>query len=699
MSAAAKQVTKCLTSLATAPAEDDDAYYIVRQSGPNLCQTLVTLDGKEGIKKAVAFDVKQETPALYLVPRVGEDEDEENGEEDEERMVFYLDRLNCLRCNSLEDGVWEETDLIGLPGPVAVHPETQLSGVAGPHGIWVIYQTPNLELAAIVRRVGRWSVAGVIPAEMPQGATHIVLGDPANPNGLHLFFPIKNGEICHTHGDFTTGNWTVETVKNSQFSGGVSRFIVAPTKAPGSFDIYATTGDSRLVRLSSDGDQVEVGKIDGDQFIALNRAESVLGINVDFGSIGTWVMRLFKPNERQLSGNLRVLDAQRVQCFGTGFYLDLPEVKYGKIDAKVILTAGHNLIAEDGTRSEQLTVLSVDEPKRWLAEGKYVRICPDYEKSPEENGSPFDWGVIFEPKETAKPRSRKHKKAKRAAGFQVNLLFAVDPPSYREENALRQFMEAGILISGYIAPREIGDPVIHSGTGRPVCWRQLEYNASTHPGMSGSPVWATCDGEPTVVGIHTTGPHEWEPDTSQGVRLNFDVLEQLFDWAGVARRSKSLRVDDPERFHDEGLYLRFSSPKAFGRVRLGAHELNTVFDIVPSGRRTKDGEATYVFRFLQPPGWPTKEAEYLWVFWDLTRNRVTLSPTLHKYSVVVLLKDRKSPSRFSILPVGAPGGAGRQLSMGSVHIRREDLCYGPVESSEVSYDKYDGVATNFFCFT
>ncbi|RYP48448.1 hypothetical protein DL768_005650 [Monosporascus sp. mg162] len=616
---------------------------------------LVTLDGKEGIKRAVAFDAKQGTPALYLAPNVGEDEDEENDEEeeeDEERMVFYLDKSNRLRCNSLEDGAWEETELVGLSGPVAVHPETQLSGVAGPHGIWVIYQTPKLELAAIVRRMGRWSVAGVIPAEIPRGATHMVLGDPANPNALHLFFPINNGKICHAHGDFVTGNWTAlsqaETVKNSQFPGGVSRFIVAPTKAPGSFDIYAATADSRLVRLSSNGDQVEVGKINGDQFMALNRAESVLSIIVDF---------------RSSARSFAIIQ-------------------------------------------EPLTVLSVEEPKRWLVEDKYVKICPDYEKSPEENRSPFDWGVIFEPKETAKPGSRKDKKAKkdrkgkpRAAGFQLNLLYAVDPPSYREENALRQFMEAGMLISGYIAPREIGDPIIRSGRGRPVCWRQLEYNASTQPGMSGSPVWATCEGEPTVVGIHTTGPHEWEPDTSQGVRLNFDVLEQLFDWAGVKRRSKCLKVDDLELFHDEGLYLRFSSPKAFGRVRLGSHELNTVFDILPSGRRTKDGEATYVFRFLQPPGWPTEEAEYLWVLWDSTRNRVALSPTLHKYSEVALLKDRKFPSRFGILPVGAPGGASRQLFMGSMHIRREDLCYGPVESSEVSYDEYDGAPTNFFCFT
>ena len=94
MSAAARQVVKCLASRATAPAEDDDAYYIVRQSGPNLCQILVTLDGNEGIKRAVAFDVKRGTPALYLVPCVGKDEDEENDEEEEEEEEVSKELIN-----------------------------------------------------------------------------------------------------------------------------------------------------------------------------------------------------------------------------------------------------------------------------------------------------------------------------------------------------------------------------------------------------------------------------------------------------------------------------------------------------------------------------------------------------------------------------------------------------------------------------
>ncbi|KXX73180.1 hypothetical protein MMYC01_208834 [Madurella mycetomatis] len=327
--------------------------------------------------------------------------------------------------------------------------------------------------------------------------------------------------------------------------------------------------------------------------------------------------------------------------FGTAFYLDIPEAKYKNTSVNVILTAAHNLISENGMRTTQLKVFSEESNDGWLVRDEYVRICPEYEENPEEDGSPFDWGVIFEPK--GKQRLKKGKGEHR---FRYNLAFAVNPPSHREENVLFQFMKAHIKISGYKNKGKI-------------------ERQGTDPG--------------------------------KGVRLNLDVLQQLFDWAGVARRSVSLKGYNTERFHDEGLYLRFPSPEAFGRVRLGAHELNTAFDILPAGR-TAEGEATYVFRLLQPPGWPTEGAEYLWVLWDPARDRAVLSPTLHKYSVVVLYKIDPSKPQFSILPVGVPGGGEKQLIMGSEYIHREDLCYGPVESSEVSFGPWDGDPTSFFIF-
>ncbi|KXX73179.1 hypothetical protein MMYC01_208835 [Madurella mycetomatis] len=280
MSSAVKQLVKRLASLASSPAEDEDEdeYYILRQSGPNLCQIPVTVGGKEGIKKAVARDVKQGTPALYL------------------RMVFYLDKSNHLRCNSPdENGHWEETEMFGLPGPMAVHPDSQLSGSVSRDRVWVIYQTPKEEMVAVMKQSSRWSVAGVIPAEIPRGASHVPLGDANNPDALHLFFPTKTGDICHTYGDFISGKWTSKTVESSQFPGGVSRFIVVPTEIPESFDLYVATGDSRLVLVSSSGDQVEIGKINGDQFIAQNRAEASWGLNLSFGSWGKLVLGFFRP--------------------------------------------------------------------------------------------------------------------------------------------------------------------------------------------------------------------------------------------------------------------------------------------------------------------------------------------------------------------------------------------------------------------
>jgi hypothetical protein len=100
--------------------------------------------------------------------------------------------------------------MAGLPGPMVVHPKSQLSGTAGPNEAWVVYQNPKLNTMAIVRRHGQWNVAGVIPAAVPPGASHVALADPDSENSLNLFFVTENGEICRTHGNFVTGEWTSE---------------------------------------------------------------------------------------------------------------------------------------------------------------------------------------------------------------------------------------------------------------------------------------------------------------------------------------------------------------------------------------------------------------------------------------------------------------------------------------------------------
>ncbi|KAL2157999.1 hypothetical protein VTH06DRAFT_4809 [Thermothelomyces fergusii] len=246
-----------------------------------------------------------------------------------------------------------------------------------------------------------------------------------------------------------------------------------------------------------------------------------------------------------------------------------------------------------------------------------------------------------------------------------------------------------------------------AGKGWPAGLKRISYRVRTEPGMSGSPVWAFCDDELTVVGIHTTGEDRARaPNVSHGVRIDLDMLERLFDWTGAAVRSKRLKVANPNPFSAEGLYLSFSSWKGLARVRLGADGLDTVLDALPFGRRLiPDGShlvsanpATFVFRIRRPsdvnPPAADEKGQNQWVLLDTDRNRVLLSPTLQKHCAFTFQTMRKDDS-FGICPAESTD---KQLTLGSRYIRREDACYGPVESSEVWFTEWSGVPTSYFRF-
>lgn len=79
-------------------------------------------------------------------------------------------------------------------------------------------------------------------------------------------------------------------LNGSRFPDGISRFIVVPADDQGLFDVYAATTASKLVKLSHDGKQLELGFIRGEEFVPLNRAESTYIINLNFFSFGRWVL-------------------------------------------------------------------------------------------------------------------------------------------------------------------------------------------------------------------------------------------------------------------------------------------------------------------------------------------------------------------------------------------------------------------------
>lgn len=125
-----------------------------------------------------------------------------------QRMAFYLDTSNQLNFSFQEDEDWQEGELSGLAEPVVVHPMTQLSALANGDRIWVFYQTPAGQLAAIVHHLGQWSLAGCIPVDVAPGASHMPLADGGDPSKVHVFCLTNHNEICHAHGDFVNDTWS-----------------------------------------------------------------------------------------------------------------------------------------------------------------------------------------------------------------------------------------------------------------------------------------------------------------------------------------------------------------------------------------------------------------------------------------------------------------------------------------------------------
>ncbi|PLN86162.1 hypothetical protein BDW42DRAFT_190360 [Aspergillus taichungensis] len=663
MSSALNHLTHALTCRAMAPANDGEGYHTITTSGPNLTQYLTTNDGESGLEESVAYDVRANTPAVYLVLN-------------DVRMVFYLDAGNQLAFSSYEDDEWEEGEWHGLSQPVVVHPETQLSGLINEDQIWVLYQTPAGQLAAVVKHTGQWSLAGTIAADMAPRAPHMAMADGADPNHLHVFFFTNRHEICHTQGSLTTGDWRGSIVHGAHFDGPISRFLVIPTEDQRRFTVYAATVASKLMMISHEGPLTELGVIKGGRFVPPTRAESTFIINISFLSSGKWLFFGRETDERggektmgddlaawmlppelyhddyiegprvNMDLGSKKVDPTRWYRFlvylkmhkndksgnpgeyhGTGFFLSLPGARHEDKDVKVVLTAGHNLVGANGTMATAIQVASPDLGRSWLVGQEMAMVCPEYNTTIDKEGSPNDWGIVFISEFDT--RDTKFKQL----GFAFNLSLAVQPP-FKVSSSVPGPELGGFRSSINGTPERVYSTL----TGFHQFPQKISYKkGGTEPGMSGSPVWISCNNLLTVVGIHTTGS-SMSKSRCQGVRLNLDILERIFAWTHTSQRGR-LRAHEAPQFDREGLYLSFSRPGGIARVRLGSVGLETTFKVLPAG--------------------------------DI---QVNLGPRGHKnprgFLVATLPTDLEEKQRY--------------LKMGSTYICEDDACYGPVESSEVS---------------
>ncbi|KAF5628841.1 hypothetical protein F52700_7934 [Fusarium sp. NRRL 52700] len=208
---------------------------------------------------------------------------------------------------------------------------------------------------------------------------------------------------------------------------------------------------------------------------------------------------------------------------GNGFFVNIP----GQ-DKAVIFTAGHNLMDENGKRTQNLRAWWSDLGEQHkgveIAE-KDTRVSKVFSTKPNEESAIDDFGIIMIPKNNNPPPPRT------AFGFALRLA---------EEDRL----EGICNISSYLTTAKAGEPPTRS-TGRfvnPILKQhQLEYLTYTEAGVSGSVVWTGYNGVPVAVAIHNYGPKRKSPKYgSRGSRIDMKMMREIMGWTGVYKRAVAI---------------------------------------------------------------------------------------------------------------------------------------------------------------
>ncbi|RFU80606.1 hypothetical protein TARUN_1561 [Trichoderma arundinaceum] len=394
------------------------------------------------------------------------------------------------------------------------------------------------------------------------------------------------------------------------------------------------------------------------------------------------------------------------RCTGTGFYVNIPEVKPGwytcdgdgsasargqnlentKQRYDIILTAGHNLIGDDGQMSKNIHVervtivaengnLVYNKDDIPVSESQ-VMISEKYRQNPGTYNSHNDWRVIL-----VEANDGMH-------GFGINLPFGLDNKEGENESLIQQALKSHqVTIAGYQPQGPIKST---SGPGRVGRAGEIEYEAQTEPGISGSPVWLPYQGLDTVIAIH------------RGSRIRFELLEQLYRRTNLGYFSKSLKATQAERVgnivdYAKGIYLRFPGPGGRAKVRLGAEGLQTTFDVLPvltepakTNESNTGDRVHYVFRMhgAEEGG---ESRSHQWVLWNIDLNKVSLVQNIHPACLVKLLDGRKLAESFQVVYTGGQNLNNRDyyaLTVETKRLRIEDEDMGiPTETSEVSLHK------------
>ncbi|KAF3313730.1 hypothetical protein TWF173_005800 [Orbilia oligospora] len=412
-----------------------------------------------------------------------------------------------------------------------------------------------------------------------------------------------------------------------------------------------------------------------------DRPDQGLDLNLAAAQTGNWKRWTVKLEFTQ-QGSRRT---------GTAFYINLAQ-KSGRI----LLTAGHNLISEDGEIVQDMKISETGE----VITPANIFISEVYRNKPCSDSKVDDYGMILLP---GRPQG----------GFGFSLKVA--------EASSSDMRQIGVNIIGY--HQIINEPDFYSGRIDQVAPKCLKYNIQSVPGNSGGPVWIGSEGREIAIGIHNYGGDKKKKKSpAQGTRIHLGVLEDICRWTtasgcNVGYLSKRLAVCGLKPPHDKypdpelTFYMKFARGVRTAKARLGAEELETTFDVLPgltpsfavgpNGLQKSLTPTRYVFRFKEWMAWqensddegedtggrrvaPTNsEPKPQWVRWrtDKDIDRVELSERIRDDSLVELQDKAK----------------GFQIIQGQRKLRMmvDEVDQMPSEGPEGLYELYESERVGF----
>ncbi|KZT11212.1 uncharacterized protein LAESUDRAFT_710796 [Laetiporus sulphureus 93-53] len=357
-----------------------------------------------------------------------------------------------------------------------------------------------------------------------------------------------------------------------------------------------------------------------------------------------------QPDSNDIVRLFSGVPGSRSATCSAGFFLKTPD---GAFD--VILTAAYNLVNAAGKILPKLTAIIRGE--KHTVSKQNVRVSNAYingERTPDTN-----YGVILRPRSS-------NMAARGGFGFSMTLGSNESAP-------------AELRISGCGAA-DAADTVTTSTSRCTSCHaRHLEYPAlaENERSMSGSPVWVSRQGYPTVLAIHNDATDD--NGVHRGTRITPDLLKDVFLWASLGDYGRRIRAYTPKEKRagpatllERGLYLSFRKNMDFARVRLGT---GTQFNVLPA--EVAPGKDLYVLEIAgAQPG-------RRWVEFIPAKSEAVLTDQV-KDACLFRIVRQEDRARIVV----QQDGSAMQLRMQYTRIKEADG--EDAESSEVSFVPLEG---------